>query len=64
MTTTNTQLFYSTMPDSNDNLFDDTKIERFDADTIRNRYGNHWKNFASNVREIVQPDGSIIKGIS
>ena len=40
-----------------------TKIPRFDADTIKNRYGDNWKNFASNVREITQQDGSIIKGI-
>jgi hypothetical protein len=61
--TTNTQLSYSTMPTEDDQLFYDEQIQRFDADTIRNRYGENWKNFASNVREVTQPDGSIIKGI-
>jgi hypothetical protein len=62
MTTPNTQSFYSTMPNQNDRLFYDEEIQRFDADTIKNRYGDNWKSFASNVREITQPDGSIVKG--
>ncbi len=51
------------MSNQNDRLFHDEQIQRFDADTIKNRYGSSWKNFASNVREIAQPDGSIVKGI-
>jgi hypothetical protein len=51
------------MPNQDNSLFDDKNIQRFDADTIKNRYGNNWRNFASTVREITQPDGSIIKGI-
>jgi len=62
-TTTNTQSFYSTMPNQDDHLFYDEQIQRYDADTIKNRYGNNWKNFTSSVREITQPDGSIVKGI-
>ncbi len=62
-TTINTQSFYSTMQNGDDNLFNDEQIQRFDADTIKNRYGENWKKFASNVREVTQPDGSIIKGI-
>ncbi|CAF3109564.1 unnamed protein product [Rotaria sp. Silwood2] len=61
MTATNPQSYYSKMPNEDSNVFDDKTIQRFDAETIKNRYGNNWKNFASNVREIVQPDGSIIK---
>ncbi|CAF0861544.1 unnamed protein product [Rotaria sordida] len=49
------------MVNQDDDVFDDKTIQRFDADTIKNRYGSNWKNFASNVREITQPDGSIIK---
>lgn len=49
---------------ANDQLFQDEQIQRFDADTIKNRYGENWRNFASNVREITQPDGSIVKGLS
>jgi hypothetical protein len=63
-TTSKTQSFYSAMSNPNDQLFDDEQIQRYDADTIKNRYGESWKNFASNVREITQPDGSIVKGIS
>jgi hypothetical protein len=62
-TTTNTHSFYSTMPNHDDRLFYDEQIQRFDADAIKNRYGDNWKNFASNVREVTQPDGSIVKGI-
>jgi hypothetical protein len=51
------------MPNQDDHLFNDEQIQRFDADTIKNRYGENWKIFASNVREIPQPDGSIVKGI-
>jgi len=51
------------MPNQDDQLFNDEQIQRFDADTIKNRYGENWKNFASNIREITQPDGSIVKGI-
>ncbi|CAF3521163.1 unnamed protein product [Rotaria socialis] len=49
------------MPSQDNSLFEDKNIQRFDSDTIKNRYGNNWRNFASNVREITQPDGSIIK---
>jgi hypothetical protein len=62
-TTTNTQSFYSTMPTQDNQLFYDEQIQRFDADTIKSRYGKNWKNFATNVREVTQPDGSIVKGI-
>ncbi|CAF0886714.1 unnamed protein product [Didymodactylos carnosus] len=43
-----------------DNLFHD-EIQRFDADTIEQHYGGQWKAYASNVREVRQADGSIIK---
>lgn len=50
------------MPNEDEQLFDDEQIQRFDADTIRNRYGDNWKHLASNVRQVTQPDGSIVKG--
>lgn len=59
----NTQPLYSTMSNRDDNLFNDENIQRFDVDTIKNCYGNDWRNFVTNVREVTQPDGSIIKGI-
>ncbi|CAF1231203.1 unnamed protein product [Adineta ricciae] len=60
-TSMNTQQYYSTMQNQDDSLFYDDQIQRYDADTIKNRYGSNWKNFVSNVREIKQPDGSIVK---
>ncbi len=51
------------MPTQDNQLFYDEQIQRFDADTIKSRYGKNWKNFATNVREVTQPDGSIVKGI-
>ena len=61
-TSMNTQQYYSTMQNQDDSLFYDDQIQRYDADTIKNRYGSNWKNFVSNVREIKQPDGTIVKG--
>ena len=56
--------YYTAAPSQNDRLFQDDQIQRFDADTIKTRYGENWKSLASNVREVTQPDGSIIKGNS
>jgi hypothetical protein len=50
------------MHNHDDQLFADEQIQRYDADTIKHRYGDNWRNYASNVREITQADGSIIKG--
>ena len=63
MSTTNQRAPFYTTSNSNDRLFQDEQIQRFDADTIQNRYGENWRTFASNVREIAQPDGSIVKGL-
>jgi hypothetical protein len=59
---TNSSLFYSSMDNNDDQLFADEQIQRYDADTIKHRYGDNWRNYASNVREIKQADGSIIRG--
>jgi hypothetical protein len=62
----NTPLFYSTMNNNNNNndeqLFSDEQIQRYDADTIKHRFGDNWRNYASNVREVKQADGSIVRG--
>lgn len=61
--TTNAHQYYSNMRNQDDHsLFNDEDIQRFEADAIKTRYGDNWKNFVSNVREIPQPDGSIVKG--
>ena len=57
-----TSQVYALMNQTDEQLFADEQIERYDAETIKRRYGEHWRNFASNVREIKQPDGSIIRG--
>lgn len=59
---TSSQPFYSSMYNNDDQLFANEQIQRYDADTIKNRYGDNWRNYASNVREIKQPDGSILRG--
>ncbi|CAF2409453.1 unnamed protein product [Rotaria sp. Silwood2] len=61
-TRTNPQSFYSSAHNNDDQLFANEQIQRYDADTIKNRYGDNWRNYASNVREIKQADGSIVRG--
>lgn len=57
-----TSQVYAAMNQTDEQLFADEQIERYDAETIKRRYGEHWRNYASNVREIKQADGSIIRG--
>ncbi|CAF0858533.1 unnamed protein product [Adineta steineri] len=59
----NPQISYSAMHNNNndDQLFSDDQIARYDADTIKNRYGDNWRNYASNIREIKQADGTIVR---
>jgi hypothetical protein len=61
-TKTNSHSFYSSMHNNDDHLFSDEQIQRYDADTIKHRYGDNWRNYASNIREIKQADGSIVRG--
>jgi hypothetical protein len=42
-------------------LFEDDDVQRYDADAYRIKYGDKWKQFASSVRDIPQPDGTIIR---
>ncbi len=46
---------------STEQLFEDEEVERFDADTYKQKYGDRWKRLASSVRDIVQPDGTVIR---
>lgn len=46
---------------SKENIFDEDEVEKYDADTYRQKYGDKWKKFASTVRDVVQPDGTIIR---
>jgi hypothetical protein len=41
--------------------FDDDDVERYDADTYKQKYGEKWKKFASTVRDVVQSDGTVIR---
>ncbi|CAF0878284.1 unnamed protein product [Rotaria sp. Silwood1] len=61
ITRTNPQSFYSSEHNNDEQLFANEQIQRYDADTIKNRYGDNWRNYASNVREIKQADGSIVR---
>ena len=58
----NAPSFYSAMNSNDEQLFSDEQIQRYDADTIKHRYGENWRNYASNVREVKQADGSIVRG--
>jgi hypothetical protein len=42
-------------------LFVDEDVQRFDADSYRQKYGDKWKKLATTVRDVVQPDGTIIR---
>lgn len=53
---------YAAMNQTDEQLFADEQIQRYDADTIKRRYGENWRNYASNMREIKQADGSIVRG--
>lgn len=46
---------------SKENIFDEDDVERYDADTYRQKYGDKWKKFATTVRDVVQSDGTIIR---
>ena len=43
-----------------ENVFDED-VQRFEADSYREKYGDRWKKLASSVRDVVQPDGSIVR---
>jgi hypothetical protein len=61
-TKANLQTSYPSMCNTDDQLFSDEHIMRYDADTIKHRYGENWRNYASNIREIKQADGTIVRG--
>jgi hypothetical protein len=44
-----------------EDLFGDEDVQRFDADSYRQRYGDKWKKLATTVRDVVQSDGTIIR---
>ena len=44
-----------------DPVFADEEVQRFDADSYKEKYGDRWKKLATTVRDVVQPDGTIIR---
>lgn len=46
---------------SQERIYDEDDVQRYDADTYRQKYGDRWKKLASSVRDVVQPDGTIIR---
>jgi len=50
------------MDNNDDQLFSNEQIQRYDAETIKHRYGDNWRSYASNIRDIKQADGSIVRG--
>jgi hypothetical protein len=47
--------------DSFDSIFIDEDVQRFDADSYKEKYGDRWKKLATTVRDVVQSDGTIIR---
>ena len=39
----------------------DEEVQRYEADSYKLKYGDRWKKLASSVRDVVQPDGTIIR---
>jgi hypothetical protein len=44
-----------------DQVFIDDEVQRFDADSYRQKYGERWKRLATSVRDVLQNDGTIIR---
>lgn len=42
-------------------IFTDDDVQRFEATEYKQRYGEKWKKLATSVRDVVQPDGTIIR---
>ena len=36
-------------------------MQRYEATEYKQRYGERWKKLATSVRDVVQPDGTIIR---
>ena len=63
--TINSQPQSSLTPTNNNNnynqIFTDDDVQRFEATEYKQRYGEKWKKLATSVRDVVQPDGTIIR---
>lgn len=44
-----------------DSIFIDEDVQRFDADSYKEKYGDRWKKLATTIRDVVQSDGTIIR---
>ena len=44
-----------------DSVFIDEEVQRFDADSYKEKYGDRWKKLATTVRDVVQSDGTVIR---
>lgn len=51
---------YNTSEHNYDQIFDED-VQRFEATEYKQRYGDRWKKLATSVRDVVQPDGTIIR---
>ena len=45
----------------NDDAYEDEDVQRYEADSYKLKYGDKWKRLASSVRDVLQPDGTIIR---
>ncbi len=44
-----------------DSIFVDEDVQRFDADSYKEKYGDRWKKLAKTIRDVVQFDGTIVR---
>lgn len=56
-----TKLNHSTSRMTSDDAYEDEDVQRYEADSYKLKYGDKWKKLASSVRDVVQPDGTIVR---
>ena len=59
---TDRSINYSSLSKGSKVSLSNTSMKRYDAQTMNDHYGNQWRSYASTVREVEQPDGTILKG--
>lgn len=58
--TSNPNSFVNSSAENYSQIFDDD-VQRYEATEYKQRYGERWKKLATSVRDVVQPDGTIIR---
>lgn len=56
-----TKLNHSTSRMTSEDAYEDEDVQRYEADSYKLKYGDKWKKLASSVRDVIQPDGTIVR---